>query len=454
MKTTRKEIHERVWSKPIRQAAEHFGCSDSYLARLCRELAIPLPMRGHWLLPAERRLPPPALPALLPGRSEVVWIGEGRTRLPPRVQAVPSVFSNAESVAAKRPKPITAHLERAAGGIFHIAWKEGRKFRRISTETSDTEEAARLLSIWQQGLEREAARSGLSVRQALDDYFTEHVHPKVDAKQTAEFARRMLEQHFGHMSVASINPGDVRSFVHRRRTGKLTGTRGRLARDPTIRRELGVLVAALNHAVREGRLSRADVPAIPLPDAGEPRETWLREPETERLLAAARRTSTSRRSRIERFVYLAYYTAARKRSLETLEWSQVDLHAGLIHLRKPDSKRTKKRRPTVHIHPRLREVLEAAAAERLPDGSGGLSPWVLDEPGSIRTAFESAVRRAGLASDVTAHVLRHTAATHMLRRGVPIWNVSEALGNSVAMVQRVYGHHVPDATRAAIEALG
>ena len=54
-----------------------------------------------------------------------------------------------------------------------------------------------------------------------------------------------------------------------------------------------------------------------------------------------------------------------------------------------------------------------------------------------------------------AHWLRHTAATRMLRDGVPIEVVSEILGHgSVAITSAVYGHLTAADARRALEAAG
>ena len=77
----------------------------------------------------------------------------------------------------------------------------------------------------------------------------------------------------------------------------------------------------------------------------------------------------------------------------------------------------------------------------------------MDEPiASIKQGFRAAARRAKL-PNVTPHVLRHTAATWMVQRGVPFEMVAKFLGNSKEMVERVYGHHSPEWLRLAANAL-
>jgi site-specific recombinase XerD len=112
-------------------------------------------------------------------------------------------------------------------------------------------------------------------------------------------------------------------------------------------------------------------------------------------------------------------------------------------------KRTKKRRVPVPIADWLRPVLEQAQRE-------SVGPLVLDTDADVRRGLEwaciAAARQHGNArfKEVTPHVLRHTAATHMTRAGVPLWEVAGVLGDTMATVQRVYAHHCPEHLRAAV----
>jgi integrase len=333
-------------------------------------------------------------------------------------------------------------LEKNEAGIYEIRWSEEGRSKRVSTRSTDAAEAADFLAAWrrQVAIEQESA-AALTVEGVLDAYFREHVYAKVVGQGTAEIARKHLLPHFGRMNPIEIMPSDAREYARLR----MTGQHGRQVQGPTVRRELGVLVAALNHAADERRLRRGDLPPIPLPESNPPRERWLTEAEVTRLIeAASTEDSTWRMSRVQRFVMLAFYTAGRRTALLELKWHQVDFDASTVHLH-PGGRRTKKRRASVPMHPKLRVALERAFVERQTE-------HVLDHPGSIRQSFETAVQRAGL-QDVTPHVLRHTAATHMLRRGVPLWQVAGILGDTEATVRRVYGKHVPDALREAVEAL-
>ena len=72
---------------------------------------------------------------------------------------------------------------------------------------------------------------------------------------------------------------------------------------------------------------------------------------------------------------------------------------------------------------------------------------------SVKTGFGHAVKLAGLWGKVTPHTLRHTAATWLMQRGVPIWQAAGYLGMSAQMIERTYGHHHPDFMRGAAAAI-
>src|SRR6185312_15213431 len=70
----------------------------------------------------------------------------------------------------------------------------------------------------------------------------------------------------------------------------------------------------------------------------------------------------------------------------------------------------------------------------------------------IRGAYDRAVRRAGI-PHCTRHDLRRTAASWMVMAGVPLKKVADMLGDTLAMVESVYGRFSPDYLQEAADAL-
>lgn len=283
----------------------------------------------------------------------------------------------------------------------------------------------------------------ISCGRALSDYLQEHVEQKVVAVQRQRIAIHHLLLYFNQASVRAVTPHMIKEYCSLRSEGRI----GRPSTGPTHRRELGVLRAAINHAVRHRRIPGGEAPYIPLPDSAPPRDRWLNRDEFARLCGSVSvgGPSESRNvlSRLYRFTMLAYYTGSRRSALENLTWGQVDMENKRIKLSQDGEQRTKKRRPTVPISPALIAVLERAYGERNSD-------YVLDSPASILSAFKARAALAGL-HDVIPHTLRHTRAVHLAQDGVSLYDIAGLLGNSIATVERNYLHHCPDHLAAVLE---
>ena len=65
-------------------------------------------------------------------------------------------------------------------------------------------------------------------------------------------------------------------------------------------------------------------------------------------------------------------------------------------------------------------------------------------PTDMYRPFRKHMESIGLAHKRNPHILRHTRASHLLQEGVSLFNVAKLLGDTVATVERVYGHFCPD----------
>lgn len=307
-------------------------------------------------------------------------------------------------------------------GVWRVVWRDGGRTRRESLGTTEETQAKLRFSYWLAHA-GELDDADLTVGDALTLYLEEHVEHSCAAPDRQLHYASLLRAHMGHLKISQIKPGVIHGY-----------TRKRGVKPSTARRELSCLVAALNHCRRTERIEA--VPYVPLPPPGEPRDRWLSSKEIQTLLATA-----AGRGRVELFIWIALETAARKDSILRLAWNKVDFTAGFIDFR--NGRETNKRRVAVPISDRLRPVL-LAAREAACDAM-----WVLGHTGPIRRDFERLVADAGLRG-VSPHVLRHTAATHMARAGVPLFQIAGILGASMRTVERTYAHHCPDALRGAV----
>lgn len=369
------------------------------------------------------------------------------------------------------------HLKRNEYGVWEIRWTDGGRSARRSTRTSDPSLAQKVLAnfILLDERERAVAARGEGPMLVGDcigdpevpakDYWHEHVVPNVAAKERAGYNRTKLIAHFGHLAVCDISPDDVQDYVDRRSTkpqsmwterARKLGPLGRPSCPHTISTELATLNAAITHAVKKKRLPKEHAPFIELPGTSPARDRWLAEEEADRLLAAAaipqiRQRDKTKLPRVYVFIALALNTASRKCALLEMKWDQVDFDHGLIYLNPEGREQTKKKRPTVPISDELLPILERAYRERVNDFVLGF------DNGSIRTAFNNAVERAGLKATgkdrVTPHVLRHTWATWAVLGAQDMGaliNIAAIMGDRLETVLRTYAHLMADHLKSAV----
>jgi integrase len=340
------------------------------------------------------------------------------------------------------PPPI---LRQADNGRFYAFWTEGRRSKRTSMGTCEESEARRRFAQWLL-VEKEPddESANLTCADLWTLYEAKHVETKTASPATLRYSWKNLEQHFGALPISAV----TQDVVDRYERARLSGRIGQRSKPSTVRRELNALRGCFGWCADPKRaiITKAQIPAFSLPEEGEARDRWLSLPEIQRLLRAAGELRRGDRlSRGERFLWLALETAARKSAICELTWDRVDFETGVIHYDVPGRRRTKKRRASVPISKALRPVLERAYSERRND-------YVLDNKSEVWKIVSAIAKAAGVAG-VSPHVLRHTAATHMARRGVPLWKISGVLGNTLAMVDKVYAKHAPDGLAEAVEAI-
>jgi integrase len=209
-----------------------------------------------------------------------------------------------------------------------------------------------------------------------------------------------------------------------------------------VNREREVLRALYNRC-REWGKYEGENPVVTVKGVreSEGRLRFLEPDEEARLLAAA--TAPGLRA----IIFAGLYAGLRIESEAlTLAPADVDLRTGLLTVQSAYAKSGKTRRVPMNA------TLRAALAPLKAQATGGTlftsragTPYR-----SIRTAFATACRRAGL-TDVTPHVLRHTFASRLVMAGVDLRTVQELGGwSSLELVQR-YAHLSPGHKAEAVE---
>ena len=362
----------------------------------------------------------------------------------------------------------------------------GKKIRTYhsfrGTEREAQQENTRLQYARDNGVPLKPSKLSLAeyLEQWLNDYARLNVSPR-----TLQGYRTHVTLHIapklGKIPLCKLRPAQIQAFYSERLDqGRLRPKP--IKRDPdqpdaeeeldtrlspqTVLHFHHVLHEALKTAVKWGLLPVNPADAVSPPKVTRQDPHVLTEKQTAALLKAAESTS------ILTPIVLAVGSGLRRGELLALRWTDCDLDAGTLTIRRTLSEtkaagltfkepKTKTSRRTVTLPAFARETLsqhkEAQDAHREQLGDAykdeGLvfpaedgRPWA---PNLLTGAFCRFVEKQDLPR-VRFHDLRHGHITQLLLRGVPLKVVSARAGHSgIAITADIYGHLLPGADAQA-----
>lgn len=185
--------------------------------------------------------------------------------------------------------------------------------------------------------------------------------------------------------------------------------------------------------VKDGYLLLSPAAHLELPRRRKPLPSVLSEPEMRQLLEVPEvHTHVGIRDRA--ILELLYGTALRNGEVCSLTLDQVDLSSRLVRLQKGKGNKGR----VVPLGAEAQDWLEAYLTRVRPAllRNPQLQALFLDRWGhkALSRAGLSAIvnqlgKRSGLDKNVTPHVLRHSCATHLLRRGAGLRHIQQLLGH-------------------------
>ncbi len=293
-----------------------------------------------------------------------------------------------------------------------------------------------------------AARKALHAR--LTDKDRGHVLPAGNLPTFAEFSQRYLHDRkdeiaaslprarsairaacgvFGSVPMDKVLPHHIAEFKRQRLA---------TCEPATAARDLSVVRSAFRYAVKVCRY-RNDNPVTDVDPVSKwqakPRRVLTREEEALLIEHAA--------PHVRPFITIACNTGLRLSELTALQWSAVNLAAGLITVVEGKNRKVQ----TVPINRIAREAFMALR------GDGAVGPVFTYEGRPWKNppaAIASAARRAGL-EGITCHCFRHTCCTRLIEAGVDLPRVKAWMRHANIATTMVYVH--VDGLDAAAEKL-
>ncbi|WP_374708984.1 tyrosine-type recombinase/integrase [Pacificitalea manganoxidans] len=148
-------------------------------------------------------------------------------------------------------------------------------------------------------------------------------------------------------------------------------------------------------------------------------------------------------------VVMMLSTAGRVTAISEARWDHVDFDQRTLNLRTSENPHSKQR-AFVPLNDRIYNLLLDWRSQCDTD-------WIVEYKGgpvkNIYKSFRQAAERAKL-DDTHPHVLRHTAAVHMVASGCDMARVSQYLGHSsVSVTERIYARFAPQHLRREAESV-
>ena len=334
--------------------------------------------------------------------------------------------------------------QRSGSPAWYRCWFDAatRQTRRVSLGTTDLAQA----------------------KQKLDDWFIDNRRPSNEPPEEAclaEILGRYWQGHGQHLASpertrislaywldfwADQPLSAVRDIAMQERFHAFLREKG--MQGSTINRVLAAGKAAINRAWKRGEIASAPfIQAVTDSNTAPPLGRVMSIDEIGQLYAATCYEP------LRWFITLLLATAGRPAAIRELTLERCQIDDRLIALNPTGRPQTKKYRPTLRMPESIVPALKKLREHYPPRVFiVGLS----DQPvHSVKTAWRSARRRAGLDQQVNPYSLRHTMARWLRQQSVPAWEVAAQLGHRRPgmTITEIYAPHDPAYLLASTKAI-
>ncbi|OUC77277.1 site-specific integrase [Gordonia lacunae] len=377
-----------------------------------------------------------------------------RRQLPPQIRKL--------TVRDRRTgKGVTRYQVTVDAGV--VGGKRRQIRRRFTTEAEARAELSSVQASVVAGTYVHASK--LTVAQAVDGWLAAKHRLKPSTKRSHKTGLAPVRDELGDTIVQQLTKRDIDALVGRLRAGEVDGRRKWSAR--SVNHMLGLLTAVLEDQQRQGHVVRNVARLVDRIPAERPEMKTLTQEQMFQILDHECR---------DRHLWTLALYGLRRGEIAGLRWDNVDLGAKTVTVAEnrvavgreivagtPKSKRSQR---TLPLPDEVVDVLRAARKQQLQERmalgeSYGSGEYVAcDEAGepyhpNLLTFRWGKLLETLKIPHVRLHDARHSCATLMHLRGVPIAVIAAWMGHaSAAFTLATYAHSQDDALKAAASSFG
>ncbi|HET55572.1 MAG TPA: site-specific integrase [Ignavibacteria bacterium] len=320
------------------------------------------------------------------------------------------------------------YLSKHRNGYYYIYFQDesGRR-KSISTKTKLKSEAAKFLSEFKDHLQqrKDSKTIPVSIQHFITKFliYSSHIHSENHTKSLRTTLIKLLE-YSGDINLNELQKQKVISFIEWR----LSKVSNR-----AVKRDIANLSSAFNWAIEKNFLSASLTKGIRKPKIVEKLLVYFTEAEYQTLKRVIDNED------IKDIVEFGLLTGVRQNDLINLTWQQIDFKNSSLIL---DNRNSRTKSGKVHSLPlsisalRVLHKRELNKAGDLVFTSQGerFKQWYLCK------RFREYITKAGLSPQLSFHSLRHTFASWLIQKGVPLYVVSKLLTHSDLRTTQIYSH--------------
>lgn len=271
-----------------------------------------------------------------------------------------------------------------------------------------------------------------SVAEVIDRFLNETLPSRPKFRHEYKSQLLFWKKELGHLRLSDLSKAEIAAG---RDHLLKTITRRHTPMSPaTVNRHLAALSSAIRVAIDDwGWLEKNPVKHVKKLKEPKGRSRFLSNGERNRLFEACRKSPNQDLLDV---VMLAITTGARRMEIWSLKWQDIDLTNRLITFRYTKN-------GEIRGLPLNREAYEIfykrSKIRRLDTSLIFPSKKDPDVPMDFRAPFERALKEASI-EDFRWHDLRHSCASYLAQKGVPILTIAEILGHVNTAVTVRYSH--------------
>lgn len=332
-------------------------------------------------------------------------------------------------------------LSKRANGIYYIYFfQQSGKRTCTSTHTRIKAEALKFVTDFEKKMEERKRNKLLPV--SLADFKKEYlVHSQtIHTKNTTKVigvSFKFFESYFGKITLPELNKSNLTDYFQNR----ISTASIYQARIDRIN-----LSSAFSYAVDRKYLSTNPMKEIKPFKIPEKQPLFLSEAEFQILLNA-----TTDKDLKDLFI-VAVNTGLRQMEILTLTWQQINFRENIIMLDNQQHISKSKKAASVPLNLKCLQVLTERELHKTSDYVFTYHNKPI-QPDFISHQFKKIVRSARLNDSFSFHTLRHTFASWLVQRNVPIQQVQQLLRHADLKTSLIYAHLRNDNLSASVNLL-